>query len=352
MSGIAVCRLEEVGTEACETFLAGRPGATVYHSVRYARFLETLLGARVEYRVAVRDGAAVGVLPLMSRDGPFGTVLNSMPFFGSYGGVIAADEAAAAALWAAYRRRLAEPGVAAATVIANPFADPPGAAAAPWTHRDRRIAQFSPLFPAADFPQRLRARIDGTARRNLRKAQEAGITVAVENDAVAFLRACHRAGMAAIGGTPKPDAVFALLPQCFRPDRDFRLYVARLDGEPVAALLVLYYGRIAEYFIPATLAEHRALQPMAAILWRALCDAAAEGREVWNWGGTWESQTGVFRFKRKWGAEAAAYEYRITVRKPALLTQTPAALTAAYPYFYVAPFSALSPPGGTSRCST
>ncbi|MBX6323843.1 MAG: GNAT family N-acetyltransferase, partial [Rhodospirillaceae bacterium] len=267
------------------------------------------------------------------------------------GGAPPPHEAAAAALWAAYRRRLADPGVAAATVIANPFARPVQAAAAPWTHRDRRIAQFSPLSPAADFPERLRARIDGAARRNLRKAQEAGITVAVENDAVAFLRACHRAGMAAMGGTPKPEAFFTLLPRCFRPDHDFRLYVARLDGEPVAALLVLYYGRFAEYFIPATVAEHRALQPMAATLWRALCDAAAEGREVWNWGGTWTGQTGVYRFKRKWGAEEAAYDYRVVVRNPALLAQTPAALTAAYPYFYVAPFAALAPPSATP-CST
>ncbi|MBX6322467.1 MAG: peptidoglycan bridge formation protein FemAB, partial [Rhodospirillaceae bacterium] len=101
MSGIAVCGLEEGGAEACETFLAGRPEATLYHSVRYARFLEALLGARIEHRVAMRGGAVAGVLPLMSREGPFGTVLNSLPFFGSYGGVIAADEAAAAALWAA-----------------------------------------------------------------------------------------------------------------------------------------------------------------------------------------------------------------------------------------------------------
>jgi hypothetical protein len=341
VSGIEVCDLSGASAAGYEAFLQTRPEATLYHSARYCLFLRDLLGCRIEHLVVLRDGAMTGALPLMSRDGPLGTVLNSLPFFGSYGGVLADDDATAQALWKAYGGRIAERSVGAATVIANPFAKAAGDPVVPLTHRDERIAQFSSLTSAADFPGRLRQEIDGSARRNIQKAENAGIAITVENEALDFLREGHGANMAEIGGTTKPVAFFSLLPQHFRPDVDYRLYLARREGEPIAALLVLYYKQFAEYFIPVTVAEHREQQPMALILFRAMCDAAAAGMRIWNWGGTWLAQTGVYRFKRKWGAVEAKYGYSISVRNPALLAQTAAALTAAYPFFYVAPFGAL-----------
>jgi len=325
-----------------DEFLARHAEATLYHSLRYRDLLLAVAGGEAEYLVARGDGRIVGVLPAIARAGSYGRVINSLPFFGSYGGVLSESAEAAAALWAAFGDRTASAGVAAATVIENPFIDGSAPSATlPATHGDERIAQFTPLEPGPSFRDKLLARIDGSARRNLRKAELAGIRVVVDNDALGFLERAHGEGMAEIGGTPKPAAFFAAIRSLLRPEIDYRVYAAKSGGAPVAALLVFYFGRFAEYITPATAGGHREQQPMAAILFRALSDAAAEGRGFWNWGGTWLSQTGVYRFKRKWGAEERRYGYATILRDPALLRLSAQELSALYPYFYVLPYSSL-----------
>lgn len=326
---------------AWDAFLAARPEATLYHSSRYRDLLEALTGARLEYLVAKRAGAVVGVLPTMSLPGPFGTVINSLPFFGSHGGVIAADDDAEAALSAEFAERVSASDVAAATVVENPFSARASLPAGSMLE-DTRISQITPLQPRDEGGTALLDRFDGSARRNIRKAERSGVTVTVENDAIAFVAETHYANMAKMGGIAKPRVFFEAFPRLFRADHDYRIYVARHERRPVAALLLFYYKGFAEYFTPVTQVDDRELQPMAAILYRAMTDAAQRGCSVWNWGGTWTTQTGVYRFKRKWGAEEREYRYATTVKSESLLQHTPESLRSAYPWFFVVPFRILT----------
>ena len=168
-----------------------------------------------------------------------------------------------------------------------------------------------------------------------------GVTTAVENDAFEFLERCHRANMEAIGGRAKSQAFFELVPRYFRPDDEFAVYVARHRGEPIAALLLFYFGKTVEYFVPAVVAAYRGLQGLPLLVFRAVSDAVARGMKLWNWGGTWHTQDGIYRFKRKWAARDLPYHYYTKVRNPAVLGASRCELAAAYPNFYVVPYSAL-----------
>ncbi len=154
--------------------------------------------------------------------------------------------------------------------------------------------------------------------------------------------------MSAMGGLAKSQEFFASIPSHLRAGEDFDVWVARADGSIVAGLLVLYGNSVAEYFTPAVEHDHRSGQPMALILLRAMVDAAERGCSAWNWGGTWTSQDGVFRFKRKWGAQESRYRYFVKVNDGELLDSTPEELQERFPHFYVAPYSALrsSQPAG------
>lgn len=339
---ITVSLLRSELEPAYEAFLATQDGATFYHSLRYRDLLLAVTGASAEYLVATSstDGSIVGILPLMTCEGRFGTVINSLPFFGSHGGVLAAGEDHARALWNAYAERLGRPGVAAATVVENPFS-PYASLPTGGNFEDRRIGQVTPLKSGPEAEADLLQRIESSTRRNINKSAKAGVSVAVENDAIDFLAQTHHENMADIGGTPKPAVFFQEFPRIFQPDRDFKLYVARIEGRPVAALLLYCFKQFIEYFTPVTTAGSREAQPMAAILHRAMLDAAQEGRRIWNWGGTWTSQTGVYRFKRKWGAEDRSYRYAIHLIRPDLLEREPQELSKAYPWFYVLPFHLL-----------
>jgi len=73
-----------------------------------------------------------------------------------------------------------------------------------------------------------------------------------------------------------------------------------------------------------------------------MCDAASEGYVWWNWGGTWLSQDGVYRFKSRWGTQDLPYRYFTIVRNSEILKASREELLTAYPGFFTVPFSALS----------
>jgi hypothetical protein len=307
--------------------------------------LVDLLGCEAHYLMATDDaGEMVGALPLMAATGAYGKIYNSLPFFGSYGGIVAATPDAAFALHQEYRRRLAEPDVAAGTVIVNPLTEQ--AQDYPFDFLDSRIGQITSLDFGPDPHVGLRGLIDATARRNIKTARRAGIIVGEDPTALPILAEIHNENIAAIGGRTKSMSFFSLINEKFSCPDDYRVYVARLDGEVIGGLLLFYAGQVVDYYTPGTRLEHRALQPSALLLETAMTDAAKEGYRLWNWGGTWHTQEGVLRFKRKWGATDIVYRYYTSVRNKALLNADPDRLVAEYGFFYVLPFAQLNPAQG------
>lgn len=322
-----------------EAYSAFVEPALVYYGWHYKSFLEALLNCNSQYLAATSDDRIRGVLPLMYLNHDDRRLYNALPFFGSHGDILASTTAAASALADAYCQLATSPSTIAATIIENPFAEPHGCTL-PCTHTDTRTAQYT-MINELDPDDGIMPLIDSTARRNVRKAIKAGVTVAVNNDCMQDLKRLHVAGMAAIGGTRKSDAFFDLLPTYFHPDKDYDIYVAHLDGEVIAALLILYSGTTVEYFVPATDEQFRKAQPLSLILKEAMENAAARGYKVWNWGGTWETQTGVYRFKRKWGAAEKHYRYFTQLNDLSIPTWSRARILQDFPFFYVMPFAAL-----------
>lgn len=318
-------------------FLATAPGALFYYSLSYRAMLERLTGCRSRYWIAYEAGKPAGILPTVEKDGPHGVVINSLAYYGSHGGILAASERVRIALLEQYNAQISAPGVLAATLIENLTRPEP----IPPQHDliDRRISQFTPLTGGDEAA--LLARIDGSARRNVRKAESSGVTVAIENNQLDFLQETHMANMAVIGGRAKSPDFFRRLPEFFTPNKDFRVWVARRAGQPVAALLVFYAGDTVEYFTPVTVAEERECQPMAAILRQAMVEAGRDGYLWWNWGGTWMTQDGVYRFKKKWGAVDGVYRYFTKVGSDKVFDLSREELLACYSDFFVVPFDKL-----------
>lgn len=317
------------------TFVQTRPEALLYASLRYRSFLADLLECDSQYMIARDEGGNVaGILPMMVREGSFGKVANSLPYFGSHGGVLGGGSAAIA-LTDKFNEFADQAAVS--VWIDHPF-DRPNALPVGVNYEDMRISQITPLEGLDEVEALLRI-VDGSARRNIQKAQRDGVTVRVANDRFDFLEEVHRDNMSAIGGLAKQHAFFEKIPRHFQEDADYRLWLAEHNGKPVAALLLFYFNETVEYFVPATIEKSRNLQPMAAILAAAMVDAARRGYRNWNWGGTWPTQDGVRRFKSKWGAIDKEYRYHIRLNNTEMLSSDPAALRSAYPGFYTIPFS-------------
>lgn len=336
MSNVRLSLLQPENAAEYEAYLATHPASLLYYGLKYRRFLEDLLDCESSYWIAHEDDQITGILPAMTKPGPAGRVINSLPYYGSNGGVLASSHSSEVALVQKFEELASASDVVSATWISHPYIN--SAIIPSHDLQDERISQITPLV---DDRQILLERIDGSARRNIKKAQSEGITVRVQNDAFEFLEKAHRAGMASIAGNAKSGDFFRKVPLYFEADRDYRIYVAEREGNLCAALLLFYFNRTVEYYTPATLESERAAQPMALILLNAMLDGAAQGFARWNWGGTWLSQDGVGRFKQKWGATSNPYRYYTKINRPDIKKYAPKELIRSYPGFYVIPFSAL-----------
>ncbi|MDG2422749.1 MAG: GNAT family N-acetyltransferase [Phycisphaerales bacterium] len=330
------------------------PSSLLFHTLAYRRFLEMELSPiTAKYLLAYDGDNLVGALPAMLMQGPKGVVANSLPFYGSNGGFIGgetATESVRKCLLDSFDDMCQEHDVVVSTIVANPLRDD-----REWMidvykpdFQDSRIGQLTPLpspGSEAEDTENLMAMFHQKTRNMVRKGVRSGFDVDHEGseEAMRGLHQIHTANMAAIGGQAKNWSAFAAIRECFEYEQDYRVYTARRSGQLEAALLVFRSNLTAEYFTPVVSEASRSDQPLSHLILMAMMDSMHDGCEWWNWGGTWLSQEGVYRFKSRWGTEDRRYSYLVKAHQDLsdLGRMTPRAILDAYPGFYVLPFSEL-----------
>ena len=229
-----------------------------------------------------------------------------------------------------------------ATLTLSPFLPPQHEAERgfSWDLEDDRIGQVTTL-PEEPSEEALFAIMHSKTRNMVRKAMKQGLEIRCDQGPVGFelIERLHRARMEELRGHSKPSSFFRAVEEVAGPD-DYRIYVASLEGKDVGVLLLFYYDGMVEYYLPAAEPEARSAQPLSGLIFRAMLDAVERGYRTWNWGGTWRSQTGVYRFKSRWGAVDMPYRYLTKLYAPDLPRRDLAPLQQAFPYFYLYPFSA------------
>lgn len=345
MSGLNIQLIEGPGDEAIEAFVYRDPHTLVYSSPSYISLVAAETQSRA-YWLTVRDTSVLrGALPMLVKHGALGPVVNSLAFYGSNGGAIVPDGNREAWLelvhgFDAFGESI---GAVAWTLITNPLVNeyPLYDAHLPYDLMEQRIGQFT-VFPEDRHSTSLMTLFDDPRPRNIRKAQRSGLTVSTSqsDEAIAFLHATHDQNIRSIGGLPKRLEFFQRIPKQL-PRNAWTIYLAELDGQRVAALLLLFGNQTVEYFTPCVVEQYRSSQALPLLIYNAMIDAMAAGYRQWNWGGTWLTQDGVYAFKKKWGTRDIRYHYFTRLRSAELRYATREALLREYPGFYVLPFSAL-----------
>ena len=72
-----------------------------------------------------------------------------------------------------------------------------------------------------------------------------------------------------------------------------------------------------------------------------MIDAMENGFDFWNWGGTWISQEGVYRFKKRWGTVDKEYYYFTDIHDKNILRWDKEKILKEFPNFYTVPFNNL-----------
>ncbi len=188
-------------------------------------------------------------------------------------------------------------------------------------HTDEGFAAGQPEFNfqlplAGKTPDQLLAGMNQLWRRNIKKAEKVGVEVTQgrREDLAAFhklyLETASRDGF-----TGRPVSYFVRMWDALTaedPDR-IRLYLARHDGDLVAATTWVRVGTHAWYSYGASSNDKREVRGSNAIQWRMIKDALAAGATVYDLRGITEGlaaddpEIGLIQFKVGTGGEAVQY---------------------------------------------
>lgn len=333
--------------------LARDPGNLIHASPPFLDFLTRTTGAPVTVLLAEDGGSPLGALPFLTLTRPgVGTVVNSLPWFGSHGGccVDRADPRSGTVRRTLLERFVAEtsaPDILSSALVLlpdeMPFLDDYRAALRPDVEDPRRGQWTTLPVEEADV---LLATFGQKTRNIVRKSLRQGFSERVTDEdwAWGFLSRIHADNMAAVGALAKPAAHFAALRRAL-PSSVRRLSVACLDGTPVAALLLLFHGDTVEYLVPAIVPAYRPLQPLSFLILEGMRAAVERGSRLWNWGGTGFGQSALHHFKAGFGAVDRPYCYLIRSGPEGRerLCRHREALPALFPFFYCYPYDRLVP---------
>ncbi|WP_146027126.1 GNAT family N-acetyltransferase [Bowmanella denitrificans] len=317
----------------------------IYTSSRYVGLITQHLHADACLLVASKGESITGILPFVIKGGTLGKVYNSMPFYGSNGGVLQRTPCAESkrALIQHFYTQAQSNNAASATIITNPLLEDNDDYErwSDYDFKDERIGQFT-AFPDNVDEADLINLFESPRRRNIRKAIKSQVQVYATQkpEDMAFLYQTHKHNMDAIGGVAKHESFFQLVPELMN-DQEWSMYIATIENKPVAGLLLLYYNATVEYFTPVIVEEYRNTQALALVIYEAMKQARVKGFKRWNWGGTWLTQDGVYSFKKKWGTQDLPYYYYTRLFNPETLKQQRQQLLSEYEGFFVLPFSQL-----------
>jgi hypothetical protein len=340
-------KYEVVGLECAgqlDDFFSSVPNPLLYHSIKFARLLSEFLDCEYRCAIAVDEfSRIVGALPFFLKDHNEVLIANSMPFYGSHGGVVLSEqnEELFTALLGFYQDFVGRKGCVVSTLISSPFRDDAALyeRCLKVSPSDQRVGQITKL-PLEAGEVALMESLPSKTRNMVRKAERQNFhwTSEFNEHALGFLADVHLENMREIGGIAKPKRFFDLVSSIFQYGVDYRVYVAYFEGRPVSAMLLFYSGETVEYFTPVTRAEYRSFQPLTSLIFHAMLEAVDSGYRYWNWGGTWATQEGVYKFKKSWGAVDAPYNYYSIVFNDSVLGMSREQLLSNYAYFYTVPF--------------
>lgn len=303
-------------------------------------FLIDILGCKDE-SITLHNPDSAPKIPLLVKEGAFGRVANSLPFFGSHGGPIECGSSGdqRVDLLLKLEELIKSKTYSSVTVVENPFlplTDTEVSALNFLKVVDARISQVTcwpenSTVTEESLMSMFHPKTRNAVRKGLLRVSEIKEATS-DTEVFEFLIREHIASIKSLGGQPKERYVFESLRRNLSDF--FHIYAAyTTNNELASVLLTLEYEQTVEYFTPVTASQFRESQILSALIFSIMQEKFQNGFRYWNWGGTWQSQVGVYRFKNRFGAEDLPYRYFHWCDDG--INNTPSAqLLEAYPYWY------------------
>lgn len=296
-----------------DAFVHAAPGGTFFHLAGWKTVMERAFGHGAHFLYAERDGAIIGVLPLVHIDSRlFGSSLVSNAFC-VYGGPVGDDGEALLLLDQAAVALAERLGVGH---LEYRLMTPMHQGGAGWISRDDLYVTFRKAI-SADDDENLKA-IPRKQRAVIRKGIGCGLTsLEVENSDL--VHSVYAESVRNLGTPVFPRRYFRILKEVF--DDDCQLLLIRDSDRVVAACLSFFFrDEVLPYYGGGT-SRARALGGNDFLYWEVMRRAAARGARLFDFGRS-KVGTGAFNFKKYWGFEAAPLHYETRLIRAQCLPET------------------------------
>ena len=328
------------GDDEIRDYVAACPNSLIYSCPSFIDLVSDHLNASPGWILAKNETAILGAIPFVqSKSGDLGTVFNSLPYYGSNGGVFqrVPDDQAKRLLVKAYFDYAKSQNACSATLITNPLIQDNELyeSVIEGFIRDERIGQITHLRKSDD---ELIKSFDDPRPRNIRRALKEGIQVSSGNEKVPveFLYKVHVENIQAIGGLSKSWIFEKLLTDMPLICGPFTLAQKMVCGFGIVAF---YFNGTVEYFTPVIKSEHRNTQ-----FWHLSFsgnERCSKNRGCKNWNWVDLVSQGVYDFKKRWGTTDYPYYYYTKLFNEEVKSSSKDTLLKDYPGFFVLPFSEL-----------
>ncbi|MCK4526053.1 peptidoglycan bridge formation glycyltransferase FemA/FemB family protein [candidate division WOR-3 bacterium] len=329
--------------------------AMFYHSIPFRNLLGNFLSClscKSYYIIAKEDDMVVGAIPTFLKINRHGNILNSLPFFGSNGGFLV-DSRLNNSKKTVIKKELLkefinfanEKNCIFSTIITSPFDSDFSfyEKNIQYKFKDSRLAQITEFRNNVnDIENEIMYNIiEKRNRAAIRRPIKNNIMVKYSDD-FGELYNMHNENISIKGGIVKPKLFFQDI-QKWYGKQEYELLYAKKGEKIIAGLLLFYFKDTVEYFTPVLYFDYRKEQAISLLIFEGMKNALKNGYKYWNWGGTWESQESLYKFKKGWGAKDYHYYY-YTIQHgdiDKILELSPEDLLREYQWFYVLPFAEL-----------
>jgi len=337
---------EEIGI-FLDTLSRTVPSVLGYHYPFYRdMLLEIGLGKPI-YLGAHLNGKLIGLLPAFAFASEAGIVYSSLPFFGPNAGVLCDTDEKRTEIHSALLHALLTHAHRAGALSCSIYT--------PFLFDEFNL--YDAVMPHAIIVNKFTQYLDiesvnwrhGTLGKALRKAERAGVTIVTEvtPERIETFYAIYGQNCAEFGIPQKPKNCVEFLS---RPDmigQHTDIYFAFHEGEMIGGLLILRSPLTISYYIPCSLPNVRILHPGDILIHRAMQDARGRGLRFWNWESSPSRDSGVYRFKKKWGAVESPYRIYVQPFQPSETFKELGKKRIAkhFPFYFVYPFERLPTEG-------
>ncbi len=283
----------------------------------------------------------LAVVPGFVKSTKIGTCYCSMPFFGPNAGVMCLDQALSKEI----HNSIIDYTVKQVEKMFNPIA----------------ISFYTPLFfddfdlydknlsnsvfveKHTQYLDIQRTEWSNKIRYDLRKAEKSGVTISesVTPEKLAILIDIYNENCADYGIPPKPRKFIERLGKSAADGRHLEIYFAYHEEEIIGGLIVIFSKTTLSYYLPCSRDSSRSLQAVTFMIDHAFKKAKGRGIKYWNWESSPDQESGVFKFKKKWGSVGSTYRVyaKLLCTMDYLKSLGREGIEREFPFFFVYPFN-------------